>query len=544
MLAQKLSGGVAGPRQRQNGPGVSLSALILICLCLSALHLACSSAPSDLRSMVPGDALVYLESNDLSATLGAVTAGKAFAEISPSKPDLSALRGVQAAVAVTGFEMSEQQVTDENSVGRIRPHFVAVADTHAWRWQTMHFAEDQLGEFVNKVYGGGVDLDVSDKHDGRFFTWTANDGRKAFALVQGSIIYFANDESSIEKCLAVKRGEADGMNKNTKIPPPKPDSIASGYVSPDGILQIANLVGLTMAAGSDEENEVKSFIARVVPPLLQRSVTEVNWTSSAANGKIEDTYDIGLAPDVASVLSETLAGAAAPDNSLAAYIAPDALSATMYNLRDPQVAWRSLLLLAQKQSDAVAGKILAEFSGALFEPYGIRDPEMFLSSVAGNIITARFDEEGDDLVVVASVKDAAKARSSIDPKLTPMPNAAVGEVYKTTDGDTEVVFIDGKLILGDPAAVEKCLDAKRSGIGFVNNELVADMPSRKGIVVTAGKDGTSAAKVVEMMAGKPDRAAATGYYVETNLSRGVLERRTTSDLGLIGAIIVQLAGEE
>ncbi len=493
----------------------------------------------------PATTLIYLESNDLSATLGAVTDSAAFAEISPTKPDLSAVRGVQAAVAVTGFEMSEQQVTDENSVGRIRPHFVAVADTHAWRWQTMRFAEDQLGEFVNKIYGGGVNLDVSDKHDGKFFTWTSDDGRKAFGLVQGSIIYFANDESSIEKCLAVKRGEADGMNKNAKIPPPLPGSIASGYVSPDGILQISNLVGLTMAAGSDEENEVKSFIARVVPPLLQKSVTEVNWTASIADGRIEDRYSIGLAPDVSSVLSETLTSAATRDDSLLAYVAPEAISATVYGLRDPQVAWRSVLLLAQKQSDAVAGKILAEFSGTLFEPYGIRDPEAFLSSVGSTLVTAKFDdEEGDDLVVIASVKDAAKARTSIASDLKPLPNAPIGDVYKTADGETEAVFVDGKLILGDPAAVEKCLEAKRTGIGFLSNNLVADLRSQKGIVVTAGKDGTSAAKIVEMMMGKPDRSVLTGYYVGSTLAKGVLERRTTSDFGLIGAIIVQLAGEE
>jgi hypothetical protein len=185
--------------------------------------------------MMPGDSLVYLESNDLGAVMKTITDRPAFREAAKSVPDFSALNGVKLAVAVTGFETKEEPVTDESSNLKFIPHFVAAIETNAWNFQANSFTENQLGEFVNHVYGGEVVLESYTKNDGRFYEWKTTDGRKAYALVQGSVIFFANDESSIDKCLAVKRGEADSIAKNPKIT--DGDRLAFGYVSPDGVGQ-------------------------------------------------------------------------------------------------------------------------------------------------------------------------------------------------------------------------------------------------------------------------------------------------------------------
>ena len=149
--------------------------------------------------MIPADSLVYLESNDLGAVMKPITESPAFREAAKTVPDFSALNGVKLAVAVTGFETKEQPVTDENSVLSFQPRFVAVLDTNAWNFQALSFTENKLGEFINQIYGGEVTLETSDKHDGKYFVWTANDGRKAYALVQGSLIYFGNDETRDRK---------------------------------------------------------------------------------------------------------------------------------------------------------------------------------------------------------------------------------------------------------------------------------------------------------------------------------------------------------
>src|SRR6059058_6698472 len=78
------------------------------------LFVSCSSKPTDLRSLAPADALVYLETNDLGAALQPIVDSKGFGDAAKSKPDLSALKGVQLAIAVTGFETSEEQVNEES----------------------------------------------------------------------------------------------------------------------------------------------------------------------------------------------------------------------------------------------------------------------------------------------------------------------------------------------------------------------------------------------------------------------------------------------
>ena len=54
-----------------------------------------------MRTLAPADALVYLEINDLAAALQPIIDSKPFNEVAKSKPDFSALKGVQLAVAIT-----------------------------------------------------------------------------------------------------------------------------------------------------------------------------------------------------------------------------------------------------------------------------------------------------------------------------------------------------------------------------------------------------------------------------------------------------------
>jgi len=245
-----------------------------------------------MRSLAPADSLVYLETNDLAAALQPIVDSKPFGEVAKYKPDFSALKGVQLAVAVTGFETSEEKLTDEQSIGKVQPHFVAIADTHAWNYQAVEFAEQKLGAFVEKIYDSPPTLEKSDKNGGKYFTWTAEDGRKAYALVIDSLIYFGNDESSIEKCLATRRGEADSIVKTGKVASTDAKTLASGYVSTDGIAQIANILGLMVAAVSSADAELRGVIVTVIPQELRTSVNDVSWTMTKVDGGIQDVYFI------------------------------------------------------------------------------------------------------------------------------------------------------------------------------------------------------------------------------------------------------------
>ncbi len=141
-------------KQAAKGPSC-FSCISWIGLLLVLTLAACSSKPTDVRTVVPGDALIYLETQDLGKALQAVTDNDAFRAAAKSQPDVSALNGIKVGVAVTGFETKDIPTPDGPTELNVQPRFVAVAETNAWNYQAIKVAENKLGEFVNDIYGGG-----------------------------------------------------------------------------------------------------------------------------------------------------------------------------------------------------------------------------------------------------------------------------------------------------------------------------------------------------------------------------------------------------
>lgn len=522
-----------------------LSAFICVYLWLILL-LSCSSPPSNLRSFLPAETLVYMETNDLGKTLVALTESKAFSDAAKAKPDFSALKNIQVAIAVTGFETSETQVTDEQKVGKVKPHFIAVADTHSWNSATLSFTENTLGEFVNDTYGGEVSLETSDKNGGKYFVWTATDGRKVFAFVEKSLVFFSNDESGIEKVFAVKRGETESFAKSGKTFEKAENILANGYVSGEGIAQIANIAGISTAIDATDSEEGRSFIAGVLPQILQKTVREVYWTAAKTEQGIEDKYQIMLDAESAKVFKETMLSGDAKSSNSAAFIPNEYYSVTRYNLQNPQIAWRSLLMVTANQTDKLSGSILTEFSKDLLGNYGISDAEIFLSAVDSPIFTVQFDAEGENSVLIADVKNAdevKKSFSEIDFKKA-SEKQGNAEIRKDSDGETAVAFIENKIISGDNESVLKSLQAKQNGQNFSQNPLSAKLLESRSLTATFGKD--SGEKTVEVLGEKKaeNLQMTTNFFTETRFIDKGIERKTVSPFGLIGTILEQFAKEQ
>lgn len=507
---------------------------------------SCSSNTTDVRSVIPSDSLVYLETNDLGKALKAVTDNEAFRNAAKRQPDLSALNGIHIGIAVTGFETKEQPVTDENSVLNFQPRFVAVAETNTWNYQANAFAENKLGEFINEIYGGEVELETSPKYDGKYYVWSAQDGRKAYGLVIGSLIFFGNDESAIEKCIAVRKGEAEPISKNTKLP--TGDFLSSGYVSPDGVAQLANIVGIQLALGAGEEEEVRGFVARVLPELLRNSVKEITWTAARSEKGIEDKYIIEPDPESANVFAETLTPAETNVNGLLSFVPPDAVSVTRYDLKNAQVAWRSVLLTAQKKTDAASGSIIGAFSSSLFEAYGVDDPETFLSSINGGILTVRADADGENVMVISTAKDLAKLKASIAREIAfskPAESVEGASLWRTEDGDVAFASIGDKFLVGDAESVVKALKANASGKGLFMTGRTDPSKVLGAIAVTVSESKDPAAKLVQVLSERADKDPPLNEstVIETRFAGGKLQRVETSNFGLIGSIIEQFAKE-
>jgi len=519
------------------------SALIIL-----SVFTACRTPPKiDMRKLAPNDAIVYLEIGNLAATLESLTESRAFQELAAETPDFSALENVQMAVAVTGFETSEKQVSDDNAVLDFKPQFVVIAETHAWSWQTLALAENQINNFVIKNFGQETQLEKVDKFDGKFFTWTAADNRKIFAFVQDSLIYFGNDQAAIEKCLAVKNNKAESLLKNESLERSySTGNSAFGYVSPAGIAQIANLAAVGLAVQTTEESGGRSFIAGVLPQILQNTTKEIVWTANKTERGIEDKFSVSLTPEVSAVVKETLATAEQTPAGSIEFLPPDFFSATRYNLRNPLIAWRSLLLVTAQNADTVSGKFLIEVSDSLLEPYGIAKAEDFLSQIDSEIITAQFDAEGERSAAIFRVKVAENLKTSISKEINFKAESEKkfdAEIWFSEDKKTAAAFIENNLILGESESVLKCLQAKQSGQNFAKNPNYQKVAASQFVAATFARDLDSAGKIVEVLAKKKDtdRKLATFYLTETRFTDKGIERKTVSDFGLIGTILKQFS---
>lgn len=531
-------------------PGSAISALAAAAAVISILFIgACGSKPVDTRSVLPADSLIYLEAPDLGRALEAVTSNPGFRRHANVVPDLTALKGMMFSVAVTGFQASEEATPGQDLVLNFKPRFVAAAETNAWNFQTLRFTESRLGEFVNELYGGEVQLETSEKHGGTAFTWTAVDGRKAHALVLGSLILFGNDEAAIDACVGVING-GDSMNKSPKVAAFSREVLASGYVSPEGVAQLANIAGVSFAIGSGEDGDVRDLIARIMPQIVRNSISDVTWTARPSDeGLIEDIFEFSLAGDTAGVLSETVAGGNRADPDLERFVPSDFYSSTSYKLQDARIAWRSVLITARTKVDTVFGNLLTVFSPALFEPYGISDGESFLGSVESPVQTVSFDADGGEVAVIARVRDLSTLRRSLAKDLDlsrPAARFEDAEVWRSDDGEITAALAEKVIIVGETGSVEKCLAARKSAAEWAAGFAGKRALDPSAAILTYARDPNSGPAAVQAISGVDIGAGrfVQNYVVETRFDRIGMRRRSISDIGLIGTIIGRVGAGE
>lgn len=507
----------------------------------------CSSLEKiDMRSLAPAESVVYLEARDLSEALQVLTENKAWEREAAEKPDFSQLKNIQVAVAVTGFETSEKQVADQSAILNFKPRFVLIAETRAWHSTAVSIVENQIGKFARKIYGEDVKLEKSDKSGARVYVWTSADGRKLFSAVSESLIYVGNDAELLDKCLSVRRGEAESLLKNENLESARSGAgenpLAFGYVTQEGVAQIAKMLGVSTAIEASEEDIIRSFVAKILPEVLQKSVREVVWTAQKTEQGIEDKIFVKTDGEVSSVFKETLLPATENRFSAAEFLPVQFDSITFYNLQNPQIGWRSALIVASNQMEGASGRILIQFSNAFFEPYGIADGETFLSAVGTEIVTARFDEEGEKAVVIADVKDIEKIKKTISDEINfkgkPEKQGAAN-VWQSEDKTLAAAFFENKIVLGDRESVLECLRAKESGKSFARTIQFQSLAKNSALAVTISKDAESAQKIIGVL-GKPkeDKNTYSGLYtISTRFIGNGFERQTVSDFGLLGAIV-------
>ena len=428
-----------------------------------------------------------------------------------------------------------------------KPKFAVIAETNAWSWQTNSLVEQNLDNFVRKQYGADAKLEKNPKDAGTLYKWTSNDDRQSFAFVEGSLIFFGNNIESIEKCLAAKNNSADNLTKNDLLNSKREsaaNALSFGYISGDGIKQVADLIGVKQAIDTSEEEAPRSFIARILPEIVRGTIKEISWTATKNGNKIEDKFFIETTPEISTVLKETIVPNTNNAQTFAEFLPAEIFSATRYNLENPQIAWRSLLITAAKQLDETSAKILLAFSDSFFVSFGVSNGETFLSSISGEIWTARFDAEGDKSAAIVRIKDAEKLKSSLIEDFdfkTVGEKVGDAEIYKAKTENISAAFVEEFLIIGDSESVIKCLNAKASGQNFAKTGKFAEISGSNAVAVTFSNDADPAKNTAKVLGNlkNENEQILTKFITETRFIGRGFERKTVSDFGFIGTILNQ-----
>lgn len=508
-----------------------------------------------MRSLVSAQTLVYLESNDLSQALKLITENDKFKKDSASIPDLSALEDLQVAIAVTGFDTSEKQITEEQSILNLKPKFVAVAETHGWSWQVEGLVEGTLNKFVKRAYGEDVKVERRSKTNSEWYIWTAKDGRRSFAAIAGTKVYFGNDEDSLEKALSAGRGDSESLLDNKAVDSEYRKSkgkLAFGFVSGEGIKKIGDVFGISVAVEQTEDENSRGLISRILPQILNNSIKEIVWTAEKTENGVEDNIVVKTGRETSAILSETIVSRFSLNEEMFNFLPAETRVATRYDLKNPQVAFRSILLVTAKSVSENDSRLIAAFSNSLLEPYGITNAEEFLSAVDSQIVTAQIDEAGDNSFAVLGIKDLEKIKSAISKELdlnAEFKQVGDAKLWSSSDEDLAAAEIGKVLILGNIDAVSKAVAIwyrrKMSPIeaenDFTKGKLFDLLRKSNAVSVTFGRGNEDIGRLVSVL-GEPKKNGKPSFsntLVETRFTKSGIERKSTSEFGFIGTIIAQ-----
>jgi hypothetical protein len=539
----------------------------------------------DMTAYVPADSLLYLETNDLpniASGLINTDAWKALAAPAGIRSDLGRIGWLSRLASWTGIGSSEAVVfsraqiavavlgfdaADAGETLKIKPRYTIVVETHTSESRTRYAVEQRLGDFARRAYS---DPRVEEKEtDGvHFTTWSAPDGeRRIISAIKGSVAIVGNDDSAVQACLAVRRNDRPSLKGNAQLEEMRRrvggnDALAFGYVSPEGAARLLELAGTAYATQISQDPRAQSAAASMLPSLAKKILGGAGWSAHLSNGSIEDRYFMALQ----NGLAERLKTAFASDQQ-AALTASDLLPAntysiSRYNHRDPSEAWHGFKTTVTSQLDTVLAIVADRLLDAALKPYGIEEPDSFLSAIGSEFMTARLDDTGGSTVTVVEVRNEKTLRDFVSKRLGAKPRSeTIGDAQMLVSNNEKrdaASFVGNHLILGSEENVRRCLKAlaEKQTLATANNfqkslQIVAG--NAPPSVVTFTEDRAPARSFIEAIANQKgarstpmnqtalENALAQLRYAvsETQLVEGGFERRTLSSFGQFGALASQ-----
>jgi hypothetical protein len=517
----------------------------------------------EMAGYIPAETLIYLEVNDLPGALRDFTATDAWRELAPQFGvrqdfgDFGWLSRFLAAANLGSTEtivfgrsqiavalMNVEAAASEEETLKIKPSYAVVIETKSFQSNAERFVEKQIGDFASRQFGEASREKLIRENQNWTIFRSTKDDRKLFAAVAGGTIIFGNDETAIKLCFDAKNELRPSLAQSPRLAEMRANTEASkalafGFATNEAVKKLSNIGAVLFAGQIADEPAAMSLIAQSLPPMIEKTVTGTAWSARLTNGKIEDRYFIAVPPDLASRLREPLAASNKAAINSADFLPADAHSISIYNLKDAGAAWRGMILAISSRLDTLGAAAFAQVAGKLLEPYGVRQPNDFLSAAADELTTARLSEKEKETVAIVKIGDANRMLAAIEPT--------------TKENNRAATFTNGTLLLGENQDVAKCLAVQESSLArtnfwqdFTASKISANTP----FVRTLTRDSQSPTSFIRIFADEKFKQAAPDFsknpsltisIAETSLKENGFERRALSPFGLIGTLAANFA---
>ncbi len=523
----------------------------------------------DMSTFAPADSLLYLESNnpkDVLATLANTDAWQLIDELTGNQRRVEnknwttkfvkwtgigpinsvILTRAQLAVVVTDLGVSQNEETLT-----VKPEGALLIETHTSGSRIKPAVEQALKNFAETAYGQPT-LKRTTVEGFEFIEWIApGASRQLVATIIGTLVIVGNTERAVQKIVAVTlrrqpslKDDADLQGLRLELQ--SDHALAFGYVPATNsghLLSAAVPMALERAPGNTEfERLINSASAKLVGSLA--------WTSTPFMNGIEDRYRINLQPAVVARLRESFS-CQQPDPASRIVLPENFSSVTFYQFQNPTTAWQGLKTSVSSQVDALSAILFSTLLKSALLPYGINEPDKFLSLLDGPVLTARLDPDAPSSLLVAKLRDQAAMRELLTKgmgfeKIAATPKA---EAFRSSDNEFAAHFVNGLIVIGSQPEVARYVEQAPAGPSSTSPRTLLTPLSNAACVLTYANDTDRVRTFVSsivMARGAPARwSDQTERFLmqlpysatETTVEEHGIDRITRSALGQFSTLL-------
>ena len=537
----------------------------------------------DIASYVPAESVGYIEANDLTRIADGASHTEAWRTLAEalgapreliSHPwlvsfarwtGIGSVESVLLARSQFAVCFAQPQATESGSTLTIKPLAALVIETHTSQNRMRPTVEKYVDQLARDSYGSDVVVVRKQVNGSDLQEWaTADNSRRLVLSVIDTVAIIGNDESIVMLCLDVHARKHKSLSEENQFQAARQHFIDSrsavfAYVPKAGVKLVIQAWALSRAGNSSEGAAIAPLISNTFGNLIDG----LAWTSRFDDGGAEDRCLVSLAQGVTQQAASVASNE--PLNSIdISFMPSDAISLTIYNLRDAKNFWSQLNAVVSSHSDVVGAIASRPLLQGLLEPYGVRDADGFFAAIGPRLQIIRLDGSAPAVLVAETsdqqaLKKIATDRLGSNPKVERIGQA---EMLSSVSDNWAVAFHDKYFLSGPADEVRRCLEAKASGesIGHVaafNRTQSAVDLSLPIFSLSFADDQRSAISFVELFS-KQERpafsrngtaiqkgAASLKYSASvTTIKNGSVEWTARSSFGLVGSLLTTFAPEK